>query len=121
MKFYLLGLSLMLVMPALATTPSQSSPLQTTGTIYVNARFVTSPCQPNVTMTRVTNHADETAYQFNMSYVHCITNTYRQAWSPFTLKFSGRQYVFSKPPKNKSMTFILPAENSARRLEMIYD
>ncbi|MTC50415.1 hypothetical protein GKR59_12285 [Providencia alcalifaciens] len=121
MKLYHFGLSLMFAMPTLAATPSQNDSLQTTGTIYVNARFVITPCQPKVTMTRAVNHINEPAYQFNVSYAHCITSSYNQAWSPFTLKFSGQQYVVSKPPANKSLTFLLPAENSARRLEMIYD
>ncbi|CAG9411502.1 hypothetical protein [Providencia alcalifaciens] len=121
MKLYHFGLSLMFAMPVLAETPSQPSLLETTGTVYVHARFLITPCQPNVTMTRAVNHVNEPVYQFTVSYAHCATRTYNQPWTPFTLKFAGQQYVFSKPQANKSMTFLLPAENSARRLEMIYD
>ncbi|WP_265694513.1 hypothetical protein [Providencia rustigianii] len=121
MKSYHFGLSLMFAMPALAATSSQVDLLQTTGTIYVNARFVISPCQPKVTMARAVNHTNEPVYQLNVSYIHCVTRSYNQAWSPFTLKFSGQQYVVSKPSANKSTTFLLPVESSARRLEMIYD
>lgn len=116
MKLHYLGLW-MLTMPALSATIAP----QTTGTIYVNARFVTTPCQPIISMQRAVNHVSEPVYQFNVSFAHCVATKKHHQRLPFSLTLGNEKLRISAPQVNNSFSFSVPSNNSARRLEMRYD
>ncbi|EKT53824.1 hypothetical protein [Providencia rettgeri] len=116
MKLHHLAL-LMFTMPAFAV----ETPLQTTGTIYVHARLVTPPCQPKVTEYSGVNHNNFASSQLNISFTHCVDTkqVYRQL--PFSLKLGNESFVLPKYLVNHTIFLSMPANNSARRLEIDYD
>ncbi|MDD9338661.1 hypothetical protein [Providencia heimbachae] len=116
MKLYHLGLW-MLTVPAFVAIATP----QLTGTVYVNARFVTTPCQPYVTLQRAINYASDPVYQFKISFAHCMKTKQSHQRLPFSLKLGSEKLVFSTPLTNNTVSFLVPSNNSAHRLEMSYD
>ncbi len=93
----------------------------TTGTVYVNARIVTAPCQPVISLKLNESTLLAQTYQLEINFSHCRLSTQQHAWVPFTLKLGMQKYVFSQPQRNNAFVLSLPANKTAQRLEINYD
>lgn len=93
----------------------------TTGTVYVNARIVTAPCQPVISLKLNESTLLAQTYQLEINFSHCRQATQPHAWVPFTLKLGMQKYVFSQPQRNNAFVLSLPANKTAQRLEINYD
>ncbi|MEQ5317490.1 hypothetical protein ABN239_10655 [Providencia vermicola] len=100
---------------------AQSTAPVTTGTVYVNARIVTAPCLPKISLKLNETTLLAPTYQLEMNFFHCRQSTQQHTWVPFTLKLGTEKYVFSQPLRNNAFLLSLPANNTAQRLEINYD
>ncbi|WP_375084002.1 hypothetical protein ACE2AL_03860 [Providencia sp. SKLX074055] len=102
-------------------TFAQSTAPVTTGTVYVNARIVTAPCLPQISLKLNENTLLVQTYQLEMNFSHCRSLAQQQTWVPFTLKLGAKKYVLSRPLHNNAFLLSIPANNMAQRLEINYD
>lgn len=93
----------------------------TTGTVYVNARIVTAPCLPVISLKLNENTLLAQTYQLEINFSHCRQATQQHAWAPLTLKLGTQKYALSQPLRNNTFMLSLPANKAAQRLEINYD
>ncbi|QPE18338.1 hypothetical protein IMQ36_04110 [Providencia rettgeri] len=93
----------------------------TTGTIYINARIVTAPCLPDISLKLNESTLIAATYSVKMHFSHCSKPIQKQAWAPFTLKLGNNQYVLTQPRRNNTILFSIPASNKMQRVEINYD
>lgn len=94
----------------------------TTGTLYVNARIVTAPCLPNISLKLNENTLITANYKLEMHFSHCSKSAQRQqTWAPFTLKLGTEKHVLSRPLGNNTISFSIPVSNKTQRVEVNYD
>ncbi|MGF7481907.1 hypothetical protein [Providencia sp. SP181] len=100
---------------------AQSTAPVTTGTVYVNARIVTAPCLPKISLKLNETTLLAQTYQLEMNFSHCNQLAKRHAWVPFTLKLGAEKHVLAQPLHNNTFLLSIPANNTAQRLEINYD
>lgn len=102
-------------------TFAQSTAPVTTGTVYVNARIVTAPCQPVISLKLNEKMLLALNYQLEMNFTHCRKSGQQSTWVPFTLTLGTQKYMFSQPLPNNTFVLSLPSNKAAQRLEINYD
>lgn len=100
---------------------AQSIAPATMGTIYVNARIVTAPCLPQISLKLHENALITPTYQLEMNFTHCRKSGQQHTWVPFTLTLGTQKYVFSQPLPNNTFLLSFLANKEAQRLEINYD
>ncbi|WP_272682166.1 hypothetical protein [Providencia sp. PROV129] len=100
---------------------AQSTAPVTTGTVYVNARIVTAPCLPQISLRSNKNALISITYKLEMNFKHCRKSGQQHTWVPFTLTLGMQKYVFSQPLPNNTFLLSFQANKAAQRLEINYD
>ncbi|MGO2303284.1 MAG: hypothetical protein ACTH5W_01110 [Providencia sp.] len=93
----------------------------TTGTVYVNARIVTAPCLPKISLKLNETTLLAQSHQLEMNFAHCRQSAQQHTWVPFTLKLGTQKHVFLQPLRNNAFVLSLPANKAAQSLEINYD